>query len=141
MEKFGTTSLVNTTWADTQDTVNTKRDTKSNDKIDVDYFRCVHIFISFLTKFMCQINYCFSQTKTSLRLSEPSSSLHLLFACPNLRLSLCITEFITLNHILILNASTPARPMGLGKNNVIVNQLFDMWCYVQVGSILLNKSF
>ena len=47
MVKFGTTSLENTTWVDTQDIVNTKRDIKSNDKIDVDYFRRVHIFISF----------------------------------------------------------------------------------------------
>ena len=45
--KFGTTNLESTTWADTQDTVNTKRNTKLNDKIDVDYFRCVHIIIPF----------------------------------------------------------------------------------------------
>jgi hypothetical protein len=36
---------VSTTWADTRDTVNTRRDTRSNDKDDVDYLRCLHITV------------------------------------------------------------------------------------------------
>ena len=41
--RSGTTSLVSTTWADTPDTVNTRRDTRSDDQGDVDYLRCLHI--------------------------------------------------------------------------------------------------
>ena len=41
--RSGTTSLVSTTWADTLDTVNTRRDTRSDDQSDVDYLRCLHI--------------------------------------------------------------------------------------------------
>ena len=41
--KYGTMSLVSTTWADTKATKITRKDTRSNDKVDVDYLRCLHI--------------------------------------------------------------------------------------------------
>ena len=42
---LGTTSLVTTTWAVTKVTENTRRDTRSNEQGDVDYYRCLHINI------------------------------------------------------------------------------------------------
>tara|TARA_Y100000004_G_C8781782_1_gene355317 strand:- start:26 stop:370 length:345 start_codon:yes stop_codon:yes gene_type:complete len=40
-------NLVSTTWEDTQAIVNTRRDTTSNDEVDVDYHRSLHISFHF----------------------------------------------------------------------------------------------
>ena len=45
--KFGTTSLESTTWADTRVTETTRKDTKSNEQIDVRDSFCLHIGIHF----------------------------------------------------------------------------------------------
>ena len=45
--RYGTTSPVNTTWADTKVTEITRRGTESNDEVDVDYHRSLHISFHF----------------------------------------------------------------------------------------------